>query len=83
MSYCAISYPTDEGDDWGEQDESYEQELHGQEQEHDLWDTEDANKDDEYHDEYTAEQEGAENDDDQGASPDSEDQDDDDQYNYD
>ena len=72
-----------EGDDWGEHDESYEQELYSQEYEHDLWDTEDANQDEEYHEEYTAEHEEVEHEDDQGASPDSEDQDEDDQGNYD
>ena len=72
-----------EADDWGEHDESYEQELYSQEYEHDLWDTEDANQDEDYHEEYTAEHEEAEHEDDQGASPDSEDQDEDDQGNYD
>ncbi len=72
-----------EGDDWGERDESYEQELYSQEYEHDLWDTEDANQDEGYHEEYTAEHEEAEHEDDQEASPDSEDQDEDDQGNYD
>ena len=72
-----------EADDWGEHDESYEQELYSQEYEHDLWDTEYENQDEEYHEEYTAEQEEAEHEDEQGASHDSEDQDEDDQGNYD
>ncbi len=72
-----------ESDDWGEYDEVYEQKPCDQEPEHDLWDTEDTPMEAEDHEAYTAEQQGAEHDDDVGASNDSEDQDKDDQGNYD
>ncbi len=39
-----------EGDDWGEQEQRYDQEPDSYEQEQDVWDTEDLNQDDENQD---------------------------------
>ena len=72
-----------ESDDWGEYDEVYEQEPCDQDPEDDLWDAEESPMEAEDHEAYTAEQQGAEQDDDIGAPNDSEDQDEDDQGNYD
>ena len=76
-----------EGDDWGEQEQSYDQEPNSYEQEQDVWDTEDLNQDDENQDdenqdEYQMENEEAECNIAHQSSQDSEDQDEDDQDNY-
>ena len=72
-----------ESDDWGEYDEDYEQDSYDQEPEHDLWDTEDAPMEEEDHEAYIVEQQGAGHDNDAEALNDSDDQDEDDQGNYD
>ncbi len=78
---CTSNYVY-EDDDWGGQEQSYEQEPDTYEQKQDVWDTEDQNQDDENQDEYQTEHEEAECNVTHQSSQNSDDQDEDDQDNY-
>ena len=71
-----------EDDDWGEQDQGYDQEYDTYDQEQDVWDEGDQDQEDDNREEYQAEHEEAECDATHQSSQDSDDQDEDDQDNY-